>query len=76
MTTKQGYVGQRFSVGQQVKEAKTFGAVGDNFKPRVGVVKSVRTRKNKLGRENYYYEVVWEGYKQPTERLQHRLQGL
>ena len=71
--TNSTYVGQRFQVGQRVKEAKPFGAPRDNFARRVGVVNSIRTKKNKIGREHYYYEVIWEGLKQPTERVQHRL---
>ena len=66
-------IGQKFQVGQLVKEAPSFGMAKDNYAPRKGVVKKVLVKKNKLGREHFHYEVLWKGYTSTVERVQHRL---
>ena len=66
-------VGQKFQIGQLVKEAPTFGLKGDTYSPRKGVVKKVLIKKNKIGREHFHYEVLWNGYASTVERVQHRL---
>ena len=66
-------IGQRFQVGQSVKEAPSFGMARDNFAPRTGVIQKVLIKKNKIGREHFHYEVLWNGYGSTVERVQHRL---
>ena len=66
-------VGQKFQVGQLVKEAPSFGIAKDNYAPRKGIVKNVIVKKNKIGREHFHYEVLWNGYGSTVERVQHRL---
>ena len=66
-------IGQKYQVGQLVKEAPSFGIAKDNYAPRKGVVKNVIVKKNKLGREHFHYEVLWNGYGSTVERVQHRL---
>tara|TARA_R100000458_G_C8044040_1_gene94127 strand:+ start:74 stop:316 length:243 start_codon:yes stop_codon:yes gene_type:complete len=66
-------VGQKFQVGQLVKEAPSFGMTKDNYAPRKGVIKKVIVKKNKIGREHFHYEVLWKGYTSTVERVQHRL---
>ena len=66
-------IGQKFQVGQLVKEAPSFGMAKDNYAPRKGVVKKVLVKKNKLGREHFHYEVLWNGYGSTVERVQDRL---
>ena len=66
-------IGQKFKIGQLVKEAPSFGRAKDNYAPRKGVIKKVFVKKNKIGREHFHYEVLWKGYTSTVERVQHRL---
>ena len=67
------YIGQKFNVGDRVKEAPAFGMDQDGYKRREGVVTDFFTKKNRLGREQFYYEVLWDGHQRSTQRVQHRL---
>tara|TARA_R100000152_G_scaffold20709_1_gene15475 strand:+ start:10747 stop:10965 length:219 start_codon:yes stop_codon:yes gene_type:complete len=69
-------IGQKFAIGDFVKEAGAFGIKGDNFPPRKGVVNEVFKEKNSRGHEHYHYLVTWEGHTSPTKRAQHRLSAL
>jgi len=69
-------IGQKYQIGQIVKEANAFGKGRDNFGRRTGVIKDVLLKKNKAGVEHIHYLVVWEGHVAPTERVQHRLSAL
>ena len=76
MTKTADRVGQRFQVGDRVQEANAFGKSKENFHRRKGTVQSVTTKKNSRGYENFYYDVLWDGYQHPTNRVQHRLSSL
>ena len=67
------YIGQKFNVGDRVKEAPAFGMDQDGYARRKGIVKDCFVKKNKVGREQFYYEVLWDGHQRTTQRVQHRL---
>ncbi len=66
-------IGQKFQIGDSVKEANAFGSAKDNFARRKGVITGVEKKKNARGHEHFHYEVVWDGYGSTVERVQHRL---
>ena len=66
-------IGQKFQIGDSVKEANAFGSAKDNFARRTGVITGVEKKKNARGHEHFHYEVIWNGHTAPTERVQHRL---
>lgn len=67
-------IGQKFQVGERVKEANAFGRSKDSvFDRRTGVIQEVIQEKNKIGHVHFHYLVVWDGHTAPTKRVQHRL---
>ena len=64
---------QKFKVGDSVLEANSFGMSKDRFSRRTGIIKECKTLKDKAGRLNFHYEVLWDGYKSTSLRSQHRL---
>ena len=76
MTQTSNRIGQRFQIGDRVQEAQAFGLAKDNFSRRKGTIQSVTTKKNKRGHHHYHYDVLWDGYQHPTNRVQHRLSSI
>ena len=73
MKKEKNYVGQRFRPGDRVKEAPSFGMAKNGYDRRMGTIQKCTPKKNKAGREHFYYDVLWDGHQHPTQRVQHRL---
>tara|TARA_R100000152_G_C6760133_1_gene184146 strand:- start:492 stop:722 length:231 start_codon:yes stop_codon:yes gene_type:complete len=76
MTKTAKQIGQRFKPGDRVKETPAFGMEKDGYDRRKGTIQKCTPKKNKAGREHFYYDVLWDGHQHPTNRAQNRLSSI